>query len=115
MNVLLSHLEHRKHPVRDASVHSIRRSWTSFSIRCQNQITPGGLRRKTNADLGDFPCFLGRIRTRWLWASHRTRPVTSLGHQGWPRVFWEGPKFCELCPKVFNCAQHIFQGRRKIL
>jgi len=49
------------------------------------------------------------------------RPVTSLGHQGWRRVFWwspnflKGPKFFKLCPIVFNCAQHIFPGGRKIL
>ena len=29
-----------------------------------------------------------------------SRPVTSLGHQGWPRVFLEGPKFFYLCPIV---------------
>jgi len=45
-----------------------------------------------------------------------SRPVTSLGHQGWRRVFWEGPKFFKLDPIVFNYAQHIFPGGgRKIL
>jgi len=41
------------------------------------------------------------------------RPVTSLGHQGWRRVFWEGPKFSTLCPIVFNYAQQIFPGGAK--
>ena len=31
------------------------------------------------------------------------RPVNSLGHQGWRRIFWEGPKF-------LNYVQHIFPG-----
>ena len=39
-----------------------------------------------------------------------SRPVTSLGHQGWRRVLWEGPKFFKLDPIVFNYAQHIFPG-----
>jgi len=42
-----------------------------------------------------------------------TRPVTSLGHQGWRRVFWEGPKFFKLCPIVCNCAQQNFPWRAK--
>ena len=40
----------------------------------------------------------------------KTRPVISLRHQGWRRVFWEGPKFFKLCPIVFNYAQQIFPG-----
>jgi len=45
------------------------------------------------------------------------RPVTSLGQQGWRRVFWKGPKFFQLCPTVFNYAQQIFSRffQRKIL
>ena len=39
-----------------------------------------------------------------------TRPVTSLGHQGRWRVFWEGPKFFKPCPVVLNYVQHIFLG-----
>ena len=40
-----------------------------------------------------------------------SRPVTSLGHQGWRGgVFWKGPIFFKLCPIVFNYAQHIFPG-----
>ena len=43
------------------------------------------------------------------------RPVTSLvGHQGWWRVFWEGPEVFKLCPTVFNYAQHIYPGAQKI-
>jgi len=42
-------------------------------------------------------------------------PVTSLGHQGWPRVFLEGPTFFKLCPIVFSYAQHNFPGGRNIL
>jgi len=38
------------------------------------------------------------------------RPVTSLGHPEGRRVFWEGPKFFELCPVVSNDDQHIFPG-----
>jgi len=30
------------------------------------------------------------------------RPVTSLGHQGGRRVFWEGLKFLKLCPTHFS-------------
>jgi len=41
------------------------------------------------------------------------RPVTSLGHQGRRRVFWEGPNFFKLCPIVLTYAQHIFPGRAK--
>ena len=41
------------------------------------------------------------------------RPVTSLGHQERGRVFWEWPKFFELCPIVLNDVQHIFQGGEK--
>ena len=41
------------------------------------------------------------------------RPVTSLGHQGGRRVFWEGRNFFKLCPIVFNYAQHIFPGGAK--
>jgi len=40
-------------------------------------------------------------------------PVTSLGHQEGRSVFWEGPKFFELCPIVFNQVQYIFQGGEK--
>jgi len=42
------------------------------------------------------------------------RPVTSVGHQEGRRVFWEGPKFFELCPIVLNDVQHIFLGGAKI-
>ena len=41
------------------------------------------------------------------------RPVSSLGHQGWRRIFWEESKFFKLCPKVLNYAQHIFPGGQK--
>jgi len=41
------------------------------------------------------------------------RPVTSLGHQEGRRVFREGPKFLELCPKFLNYVQHIFPGGAK--
>ena len=37
------------------------------------------------------------------------RPATSLGHQGWRRVVWEGPKYFKLCQIIFNYAQYIFQ------
>ena len=36
-----------------------------------------------------------------------TRPVSSLGHQGWQRVFWEGPKFFKPYPIVLTYAQHM--------
>jgi len=36
------------------------------------------------------------------------RPVTSLGHQGGRRVFWEGDKFFKLCPIVSKYVRHIF-------
>ena len=56
-----------------------------------------------------FDCFGGDLLRRLY------RPVTSLGHQEERRVFWEGPKFFELCPIVSNHDQHIFPGgRRKI-
>ena len=42
-----------------------------------------------------------------------SRPVTSLGHQEGRRVFWEGPKFFELCPIFLNYVQHNFLGRAK--
>jgi len=45
---------------------------------------------------------------------HSARTVTSLGHQGWQRVFWEEPKFFKLCPIIFSYAQHIFPGGAKI-
>ena len=60
---------------------------------------------------------LGKYRTKFLlnqmrqtgikhWRVVRkiswTRPVTSLGHQGGRRVFWEGPKFLKLCPTHFS-------------
>jgi len=38
------------------------------------------------------------------------RPVTSLGHQEGRRVFWEGPKFFELCPIVSHYILSIFAG-----
>jgi len=41
------------------------------------------------------------------------RPVTSLGDQGWRRVFWEGPKSFKLFPIVFNYPQQIFPGGAK--
>ena len=41
------------------------------------------------------------------------RTVTSLGHQGWQRLFWEGPNIFKLCPVVFSYAQHIFPGGGK--
>jgi len=44
------------------------------------------------------------FRKTALWR----RPVTSLGHQGGRRVFWEGTKFFKLCPIILNYAQHIF-------
>ena len=37
-----------------------------------------------------------------------TKLVTSLGHQGRRRVFWEGLKLCKLFPTVLNNVQHIF-------
>jgi len=43
----------------------------------------------------------------------RTKLVTSLGHQGWRRVFWEGLKLLKLCLIVFNYAQHIFPEEAK--
>ena len=42
-----------------------------------------------------------------------TRSVTSLGHQEGRRVFWERPKFFELCPIFSNYIQHIFPGGAK--
>jgi len=41
------------------------------------------------------------------------RHVTSLGHQGVRRVFWEVPKVFELCPIVLDFVQHIFPGEAK--
>jgi len=46
--------------------------------------------------------------------SMSSRTVTSLGHQVERRVFWEGPKFFELCPVVLNHVQHIFLKGRTI-
>jgi len=43
-----------------------------------------------------------------------TRPVTSLGQQEGRRVFWEGPKYFELCPVLFKFVQNIFPGGEKI-
>jgi len=38
-----------------------------------------------------------------------TRPVTSLGHQKWRRVFWEGPNFL-----IFDlCSPHFPEGGEK--
>ena len=51
--------------------------------------------------------FLDRLTTS-LRVGYRL--VTSFGHQGWWRVFWEGPIFFKLCPIVCNYAQHIFPG-----
>ena len=42
----------------------------------------------------------------------RTRPVTGLGHPVGRRVFWEGPKFFKLCPRILNYVQHIFSRGR---
>ena len=42
-----------------------------------------------------------------------TRPVTSLGHQEGRRVFWDGPRFFELCPKILIDVQYIFPGVAK--
>jgi len=50
----------------------------------------------------------------WTNEPHTNRPVTSLGHQGWRRVLWEGPNFFKLCPIILNYVQHIFPGGRKI-
>jgi len=41
------------------------------------------------------------------------RPVTSLGHQGGRRVFWEESRIFKLCPIILNFVQHIFQGSQK--
>ena len=45
------------------------------------------------------------------------RPVTSLGHQEGRRVFWEGPKFFELCPIILIIdVQYIFpRGAKNFL
>jgi len=43
-----------------------------------------------------------------------SRPVTSLGHQEGRRVFWEGPKFFELCPVILNDVQYVFPREAKI-
>jgi len=40
----------------------------------------------------------------------KIRPVTSLGHQGGRRVFWEGPKILKLCPRHFSRWGEIFLG-----
>jgi len=40
----------------------------------------------------------------------KIRPVTSLGHQGGQRVFWEGPKFFKLCPRHFSRWGEKFLG-----
>jgi len=43
---------------------------------------------------------------------HMNRSVTSLGHQGWQRVLWEGPKFVKFCPIIlkYRYVRHIFPG-----
>ena len=50
-----------------------------------------------------------------LWMQYKpwlvdTSTATSLGYQGWRKIFWEGRK---LCPIVFSYAQHIFPRRAK--
>jgi len=54
------------------------------------------------------------ISKRFKLALLPPRPVTSLGHQEGRRVFREGPKFFELCPKFLSCVQHNFPGEAKI-
>jgi len=39
-----------------------------------------------------------------------TNNQARLGHQEGGRVFFEGPKFFELCPIISNHVQHIFPG-----
>ena len=47
---------------------------------------------------------------RWTQGpSVQSRPVTSLEHQVWRRVFWEGTTFFKLCPT------HFSRGAKKIL
>jgi len=65
----------------------------------------------------------GRPRTSWnnyisdlAWsrlAGCEVRSVTSLGHHGRRRVFWEWPKFVKLCPIPSNYVQHISPGGTK--
>jgi len=38
----------------------------------------------------------------WTNEPHTNKPVTSLGHQEWRRVWWEGPIFFKLCPTHFS-------------
>ena len=48
-----------------------------------------------------------------FWKSRRgNRRVTSLGHQWWRRVFWEGPTFFKLCQIVLT-YNTLFQGGDK--
>jgi len=41
------------------------------------------------------------------------RPVTSLGHQGWWRVFWEWPKFLNYVQYFQTTSNTFFQRRIK--
>jgi len=58
------------------------------------------------------------IRSIWILLKSYSsegvyRPVTSLGHQGGRRVFWEWPKLFKLCPILLNNVQNIFPGGRE--
>jgi len=44
---------------------------------------------------------------------HKSRPVTSLGHQEGRRIFWEGPKYFEIRPIFSKYIQHTFPGGAK--
>jgi len=97
--------------------------WSKFFLRNNGKALcerPFALHRqqtekyKQNVDVSPWKNFCGRPWKICRSLLYVIRPVTSLGHQeGW-RVFWEGPKFFELCPIVLNHVQHIFPVRAKI-
>jgi len=61
------------------------------------------------------PCLEGALvpEMRFFGSNASCRHVTSLGHQGVRRVFWEGQKFFEPCPIVLSFVQHVFPGEAK--
>jgi len=55
----------------------------------------------------------GKYPTNWSSRRLQSTPVTSLGHQVWRKVFWEGSKYFKRCPIIFNYAQHIYPAGAK--
>jgi len=86
---------------------------TKLASSALNQIETGNVSSWFNYHIEAQQTISVRGQSSWQQPDLASRPVTSSWHQEGRRVFWEGPKFFELCPIVLDYVQHIFPGGTK--